>query len=261
MSHDAPAPVSEKNDVAYYRETGYVILRNVFSPEEVETFSLECDRLANDPAVVIPGNVRTPFRSGAVKVPERIDPVVDVSEIFARLAKDPRMVGPVAEIFGNQPNLFKAKIIFKGPGVHGYPIHQDGSWWQGLGMPMNALLSVMVAIDGAARDNGCLEVFPGHHHELRSTPGQNRNMTEAEARGIDLEKPVFVETSPGDVTIFHALTPHRSGTNHSHRSRRQFYLTYSSGAYPDGYESHCDYYIGSQFRQTPPAERRAKFFV
>lgn len=247
--------------VRHYRETGYVVLRNVFTPEEAAAFGAECDRLASDKNLTIPGNVRTPFRAGAVKNPERIDPVVDVSEVFAKLAADPRMTLPVTKIFGIAPHLFKAKIVYKDPGVHGYPLHQDGSWWQGLGMPMNALLSVMVAIDGAGKDNGCLEVFPGHHDRLRSTPGQNRNMNADEAKGIDVGHPVYVETNPGDVTIFHALTPHKSGINTSTRGRRQFYLTYSSGEYPNGYESHCDYYIGSQFRQAPVAERRSKFFV
>lgn len=38
-------------------------------------------------------------------------------------------------------------------------MHQDASWWQGF--PIEGLLSVMVAIDGATTANGGLELFPG----------------------------------------------------------------------------------------------------
>ncbi len=229
--------------VESYHQTGFMILKGMFTPEETKGWLAECDRLAADKTFLNPLNIRTPFRSGAVNVPERIDPVIDVSPVFAKLVKDPRLTIPVAKIFGHEPHLFKDKIIYKAPGVQGYPMHQDGSWWQGLGIPMEGLLSVMIAIDASDKANGCLEVFPGYHRKLLSTVNETRNMTEAEAKVIDRSTVHYVEAQPGDVVIFHALTPHQSGPNTASYSRKQFYLTYSSGAYENGYEKHRKHYL------------------
>lgn len=232
-----------KQLVADYHDTGYLVLRNAFDAYEVEAWKAECDRLGGDKSLVNPNNQRTPFRSGAKINPERIDPVIDISAVFKSLANDRRITNVVREIFGGyEPCIWKDKIIFKDPGVSGYAMHQDGSWWQGLDVPLTELLSVMIAIDGAAPDNGCLELFPRYQYKLLSTPGELRNMNAEETKAIDLSTGVKVETQAGDVIIFHALAPHQSGPNTSTRSRRQFYLTYSNGKFGDHYARQQTHY-------------------
>jgi ectoine hydroxylase-related dioxygenase (phytanoyl-CoA dioxygenase family) len=226
-----------------YRQTGYLILRNAFDAYEVDAWKAECERLSADKSIVNANNRRTPFGSNAKVNPERIDPVIDISPVFKSLANDRRITNIVREIFdGHEPCIWKDKIIYKDPGVKGYPIHQDASWWQGLDVPPTALLSVMIAIDGAAVDNGCLEVFPGYHHTLLSTVGETRNMNAEESKAIDRSTGVMAETQPGDVIIFHALTPHQSAENTSPRGRRQFYLTYNDGQFGDHYQRQQTHY-------------------
>lgn len=226
-----------------YRKTGYLVLRNAFDGYEVDAWKNECQRLSDDKTITNVDNRRTPFGMGAKLNPERIDPVIDISPVFKSLANDRRITNVVREIYhGHEPTIWKDKIIFKDPGVKGYAIHQDGSWWQGLDVPLEELLSVMIAIDGAAVDNGCLEIFPGYQHKLVSTPGEIRNMNEEEKKRIDFSTGIKVETQPGDVIIFHALTPHQSGQNTSTRSRRQFYLTYCNGQFGDHYQRQQDHY-------------------
>ena len=175
-------------------------------------------------------------------VPERIDPVVDVSPLFAQLVQDERILTVLRAIWQDEPVLFKDKIIFKMPGVAGYTMHQDWAWgWQEL-CPADDILSVSIQIDGANAANGCIEVFPGYHDRLLTPPGLQTNFRDEELRQVDASTGIKMETRPGDVLIFHSLPPHQSGTNTADCSRRSLYLTYNAArarnlkeAYYEGY--------------------------
>ena len=245
-----------KQLIAGYRETGWLVIRGAFDAYEVDAWKAECDRLAADSSIVNPNNMRTPFRKGASKNPERIDPVMDISPVFKALANDRRITNVVREIYnGHEPCIWKDKIIYKDPGVDGYTMHQDGAWWQGLDVPLTELLSVMIAIDGADIDNGCLEVFSGYQNGFLSTPGELRNLNADEVAKVDPARGQKVQTQAGDVIVFHALTPHQSGKNISTRGRRQFYLTYSNGQFGDHYERQQEHYRNYTRKQWKEEER------
>lgn len=115
--------------VREYWTRGYIRLAGLFTPAEIAAWSAECDRLLRSD-IVFPENVRTPFRMNSGDCPERIDPVVDISPVFAALASDPRITTVIEAIFHDKALLFKDKLIFKAPGTKGYTPHQDQAWWQ-----------------------------------------------------------------------------------------------------------------------------------
>ncbi len=224
-----------------YHRLGYVTLRDCFTPEEVGEWQAECDRiLASD--IVNRENIRTPFRMNSGNTPERVDPVVDISPVFANLVADNRLLAPLRALLGDNVILFKDKLILKLPETDGYIMHQDWAWgWQDL-CPADDILSVSVQIDGADPENGSIELFGGYHHKLLPPAGLQTNFRADELALIDPERGEKVRTKPGDMLIFHALTPHQSGRNTSTRPRRSLYLTYNAAragnlrdAYYDAY--------------------------
>jgi hypothetical protein len=236
-----------------YWKTGYAVLRGLFSVEEVAAWSAECDRLLLQDWVD-PDNIRTPYRMTSRSTPERIDPVVDVSPLFERLAADERITSVVRGIFNEEAILFKDNLIFKMPGVDGYNMHQDWAWgWQDL-CPADEILSVSIQIDGADAANGCIELFSSYHEKLLTPAGLQTNFRDAELEQIDPLRGEKIETAPGDVLIFHSLTPHRSGPNTADRSRRSLYLTFSAASAGD---FKTDYYAG--YRERTGGE--GKFFL
>ncbi|MDQ0898028.1 phytanoyl-CoA dioxygenase family protein [Paenibacillus sp. V4I7] len=225
-----------------YNEQGYLVLRGVFSEHEAKVIQTECDQLLTLSDYTDKFNIRAGhkiYADGRVAI-ERLDPVHDISAVFADLVEDERILSPLRDIYLDEPLLFKDKLIFKLPGANGYSMHQDASWWQGF--PIEGLISVMVAIDGATTANGGLELFPGYHERLRSTPGELRNMNAEEIAEIDPKQGVIVETNPGDVIIFHSFTPHQSGVNLSDVSRKQLYLTYTPSKNGNLYKAHYQHY-------------------
>lgn len=239
--------------VASYHRDGYLILPALFTAAEAKAFQAESDRLYSGP-FVDPKNLRTPTRvvgsdpNGERKM-EKIDPVIDVSPCFYNVVHDERIGTPLRQIFEEPALLFKDKLIFKYPEMAGYSMHQDYAWWQPQGeeselpgMHPDKILSVMIAVDAADAENGAIELFPGYHHSLISTPGELRNMKADEIEQIDLCSGILGTTQPGDVIIFHSLAPHRSGCNLSTRSRRQLYMTYNAASAGDAYASQQVHY-------------------
>jgi ectoine hydroxylase-related dioxygenase (phytanoyl-CoA dioxygenase family) len=167
-------------------------------------------------------------------VADRIDPVIDISSVFAALAHDARIVSAVSSLLGKPASLMKAKLITKRPGTMGYLPHQDFPYWEHLGIAADAMLSVQVSIDRATEDNGALEVYPGLHTQRLPAPAGAPLDTDAAALEPYIGQ--VIASEPGDLLCFHSMTPHQSGPNRASHPRRTLYLTYVGGADPGLYE-------------------------
>jgi ectoine hydroxylase-related dioxygenase (phytanoyl-CoA dioxygenase family) len=186
----------------------------------------EAERLAQDKALLAE---RGAILNGVARA-DRLDPVIDLSPPFARLAEDPRILALSAEAVGGPPQLFKDKLIFKPPGAIGYAAHQDAPYWPGWEARADALVTLAIFLDRAADDNGTIECLSGGHRELLTEPGRIADLDE---RSLDPFTPIRAE--PGDVLLLHALVPHRSSANHSRATRRILFLTYGHDPQPDLY--------------------------
>lgn len=228
----------EELGTRYWRD-GFVVVRGRFRDEEIAEWRVEGDRLWG----VVDGDpdaARVQWRghAGRGQIRDRIDPVVDISPVFAALAADPRLVAPVHEVLRAEPVLMKAKLITKRPGTAGYTMHQDFPYWAPLGIPADDLLTLQVSIDESRADNGAVEVFAWQHHRrLESRPDEPLDVDESR---MDLSGGALAELGPGDLLLFHSLTPHRSGPNRSPDSRRALFLTYATSAHGDVYRRYHD---------------------
>jgi 2-aminoethylphosphonate dioxygenase len=214
-----------------YRNHGFVELDGRFSADEVAVWQAECDRLLGLTTLLHPDNLRFEFANDKVW---KFDPLVDISPVFARLAADPRVLGPLSVIYGGRkPMLFKDKLIYKPAGTRGNGLHQDYANWQGF---PTSLITVTIAIDGGTRENGCTEIFAGHTRGLITEPGKKGYMLDPAQ--IDEGTVRYFESQPGDIALFHCCTPHRAGENRSANQRRQLFLTYNDSADGDLYLAH-----------------------
>jgi ectoine hydroxylase len=112
-----------------------------------------------------------------------------VSEPFARLARHPRMVGPVTDLFDEEVYMHQFKIngkmAFEGDV---WQWHQDyGTWLNDDLMPTERAMNVAIFLDDVSEHNGPLMFIPGshtqgrgrgqarpHHHQLPAVDGRQR---------------------------------------------------------------------------------------
>jgi 2-aminoethylphosphonate dioxygenase len=223
-----------------YETRGYTVCRAVLDADEVEALAAECDRLRDAYLSGDDGDLRvvTRLSDAGGAIPDRIDPVSDVSPLITDLLHDPRVTGLAAAALGEDAIAFKDKLIYKRPGTHGYTPHQDWTFWQEVPVPPEALVTILVAVDPAGPANGGLSLYPGCHgeHHVKDVdmrdwlkPGGGLTPPEAVA-GVDAETP---ELAAGDMIVFGTLVPHESGPNHSDRSRCTIFLSYSAARHGD----------------------------
>jgi ectoine hydroxylase-related dioxygenase (phytanoyl-CoA dioxygenase family) len=222
-----------------YHADGFLVARQVFGPDRIAELDAEAERLRSRLDLIDQDNIRCRWQNHVTTGECRFDcfdPVIDLSAVCARAARDPKLLEIIGALYGEPAHLFKDKLIFKPAGALGYQLHQDYISWTSF---PTTFLTAIVAIDGADGSNGATEVFPGYHRQGCLTPrdGMYHQLPDD---AIDLSTGVVLDLAPGDVAIFSGYTPHRSGPNLSAQSRRLLYLSYNAAS--DGGEQRDAHY-------------------
>lgn len=139
----------------------------------------------------------------------------------------------ISDLMGEEAILYKEKINFKLPGGAGYGAHQDAPAFSTFGHRYH--ITMMVPIDAASPDNGCLEMVSGHHEAGLLQQTASGEVDHAVEASLSWEP---LPSNPGDLVFFDSFVPHRSRANTSRRSRRAMYITYnrrSEGDYREAY--------------------------
>lgn len=213
--------------IAFYRDQGYLILRNVFSGDEIAAASAECDHLLTMKELIHPHNIRVRYKvvEGSDQIAfDVFDPVFDIAPVMASLARDARMIDALSDLFGERACQYKEKLIYKCPGAHGATLHQDWISWPSFPISYTATI---IAIDRFDEENGYTEVFPRCHHHGYLSPkdGMHHLLTLDQ---LPYKDAVPLDLEPGDVAIFPGFTPHRSAPNRSNRWRRGLFTSYNA---------------------------------
>lgn len=227
-----------------YEKHGFLVLKGVFNPDEMQHLLDESNRLLSEHKDLIsPSNLRCrymPHHETGKPLFEVFDPVNDISPVCERFCFDPRILAAIESLYGEPACLFKEKLIFKPPGALGYQLHQDiPLGWDGF---PRTFLTVLIPIDPSLEENGCTEVFSGYHQQFLS---DDETIYMLPDDRVDPTRRTALVLNPGDIAIFHGLTPHRSAPNRSDQMRRVFYVSYN--AQSDGGDQHDAHY--ADFRE------------
>jgi ectoine hydroxylase-related dioxygenase (phytanoyl-CoA dioxygenase family) len=221
-----------------YERFGYAVVASPFDADEIAAWRRECDRLWSLPHVADGSEFRVDPRAtvDGHSVPERLDPVIDASPLFAALSRDDRVLRIARALLRDEPLLFKDKLIAKLPRTTGYRTHQDFAYIAFLGFPASHQLAIAIAVDAADADNGAIEVFPGRHDRLLPAAADDPHLSDESA--LDPTSPARLDLEPGDMLVMHSLCPHRSAPNRTQSARRLLFFTYNAAASGDHYETY-----------------------
>jgi hypothetical protein len=229
-----------------YDADGFLVLPGFFPAATVAAVLVEAEGLRRRADLVDPRNLRCRFMPHAetgADLFEVFDPIIDLSPACAAVADDPRLLAVLEALYGEPACLFKDKLIYKLPGARGYGLHQDFIAWPGF---PRSFLTVLVALDPAASDNGCTQVFAGVQRR-GCLSNEDGNYHELSVEGLGGSPAVDLALRPGDVAVFGCFTPHRSAPNRSTRLRRQLFLSYN--ALSDGGVQRAEHYAEFHRRQ------------
>jgi len=227
MTTHATTSLIDSAQAAQYHADGFLVVRQVFSADRIAELDAEAVRLHQRTDLIDTNNIRCRWQNDVETGECRFDcfdPVIDLSAVCERTARDPRLLDIVGALYGEPACLFKDKLIFKAPGTLGYKLHQDYISWKSF---PTSFLTAIVAIDAADAGNGATEVFPGYYQGGCLTPrdGMYHQLPDD---AVDPSAGIVLDLAPGDVAIFSGYTPHRSEANRSPQWRRLLYLSYNA---------------------------------
>lgn len=234
-------PTLTAEQMEAFAADGYLVVRGAFGRGEMDRIEGWCDELLALPEV---SGRHWVFHEQSLKgdgreLIQRIENITPFHEGFKALTESLR--APVGQLLGEEAVLFKEKINFKMPGGDGFKPHQDSQ--AGWDAYADFFISVLLSIDAATTENGCLKIAKGHHQK-----GIYRSwepLTEDDMDGMAFET---VPTEPGDLIFFDCYAPHASDANMSDSVRRIYYATYNRASAGD----HMAQYYADKHKNFPP---------
>ncbi|MDQ1437163.1 MAG: hypothetical protein QOK43_792 [Acidimicrobiaceae bacterium] len=219
---------------ARYDKDGYLVLPALFNRREVNSMANEATRLAQwQVAISLALGAPTPRldvqRRGDDVVLRKLQPVNDVSPVFARYSRDERLLHPLRDLLGCEPVLMEEKLNYKqvlpgSPDVvtgddpdESFPFHTDIAYFWLDGYPIETVSSA-ISIDETTIDNGPIIVVPGSHK--RQWPHREGWPPVLADGAVDEADCVPLLAPPGSVFVFHSALVHASSQNHTREPRR-----------------------------------------
>lgn len=225
-----------------FDEKGYLTVDELVTPDEVAEFRAELQRLSKDPA--LEGDERV-IRERQSQEVRSIFEVHKVSDVFARIANDPRVVGRARQLLGSDVYIHQSRVNFK-PGFDGKEFywHSDFETWHAEdGMPRMRAVSISISLTDNYSYNGPLMIMPGSHRTYVScagetpddnyksslvqqqagTPDHDSLARLAERHGIDV-----LEGKAGGATMFDCNCMHGSNGNITPLPRSNVFIVFNS---------------------------------
>ncbi len=240
-----PTKKLSPDEIKLYHEQGYLILKGFCtSPEVAKLYQTALDDNA--------------MRNNALDLNDQTGKKTRLSlwftpgnDVFGYLTRSERMVNAVRQLLPAHAQVchFHSKLMQKEPRVGGaWEWHQDyGYWYKNQFMFPNELISVMIALTEANKQNGCLQVIKGSHKLGRVNHGFAGEQVGADMvmvnNALKTMELVYVELQPGDALIFHSNLLHRSEANLSDRPRWSMISCYNLQSNPAYNETSTAYKI------------------
>ncbi|MFN2458966.1 MAG: phytanoyl-CoA dioxygenase family protein [Chitinophagaceae bacterium] len=218
-----------QQQVADYDKDGYLIVKNFLTNAEVEKLY----RIAIEDETMRKHSFDLNDQTGKkTKLALWYTPGNDA---YGLLTRSRRIIDSVSQLLeGDAPIChFHSKLMQKEPRVGGaWEWHQDyGYWYKNEFLFPEQMMSLMIAITEANKENGCLQVIKGSHKMGRIEHGFSGEQVGASQHYVDLALKTmelkYVELKAGNALFFHSNILHRSEANLSDNSRWSLICVYN----------------------------------
>lgn len=215
---------------AYYDENGYVVARQLFSPQEVaelREYYMHLRASGSYPGDLVGVDANS---SDPLKRYPRMIHMHHWDDASRKWLLSPRLNELLTGLLGREPYAVQTMLYFKPAGARGQAMHQDQYF---LRARPGTCMAAWLALDDCDEANGCMQVVPGSHNWplLCTTQADTKtsftDVTVPLPEGQEIRSIVM---RAGDVLFFEGTLVHGSSPNTTKdRFRRSLIGHYISG--------------------------------
>ncbi|QHT61276.1 phytanoyl-CoA dioxygenase family protein [Paenibacillus lycopersici] len=205
-------------EVTFYREQGYHLYKKpVFSAEKMARLTAIFEEQLAEKGAKLSDELDTPhFRDPRLLEFLLADEVLDLVE---------PLIGPDIILWSSH---FICKDPFTGRQT---PWHEDSAYWNGRFDKYDNIVTVWLAIDRSNKENGCMRVIPGTHHNGFSeyeSVDMAINTFHATIKNLDESAAVYFELEPGECSLHDSRIIHGATANTSPHRRCGYTMRFLS---------------------------------
>ena len=204
------------DNIAFFKEKGFVILEDVFSREE-------CDLVIETAHDILGENNKD------------LTPLMNIhksSNNIQKFMSKPILINFIEQFFQGTALGLQTEFFFMPPKTVGFNPHQDNSY---VNAAANSFVSAWVALTDIDKSNGGLIIWPETHEEnrldtiktgLSKSKNQDPNAVLKETVIPEKYDSKDVVIKKGSVLMIHSWLVHASNTNNSSKNRYVLLCTY-----------------------------------
>lgn len=227
-----------KDEITQYHEDGYILAKDVVSPEQLGKLQEMTYQLIEDSRKVSEsnhiydldeGHSKDSPRLNRIKLPHKLDPY-----FWDILAKS-EIITVIKSLLGENLQLQTSKLNTKAPDG-GAPVewHQDLAFYP---LTNDSALAVGLMLEDVTLENGPLQVIPKSHKgpilDHSNDQGLFCGAINPDDPGFEKAKITTIIGKAGDMSIHHGRILHGSAPNRSDRARLMlFYECNAADAWP-----------------------------
>ena len=219
--------------VSDFKEKGFCLEKNVFTPDAVQILSSEFDRIVSQ--LQRSGEyINARWGSELTKEIEYSETEVihthnvqSYSAEMMSMIQGERLLDAAEKLIGQDIILHDSKLFLKPPGNgSAFPLHQDWSYFP---TEKNSMIAAVIHLSESDEEMGCMRIVPGSHRlgNIEKTDGHSFVKGVHDIYQLEDAEPIIV--GPGDVVFFHCCSLHGSLQNVSKRPRKTVLVQLYSG--------------------------------
>jgi len=216
------------DQIAFYRENGFLHVPQVFSPADMETLDAQLELLMDQWAQTEmgwSGPWRKVYMDADTEQRSKLTSLHDLhfySEAWLRCVTHPGLSEALSDLLGPNVELHHTTLHAKPPETgHPFPLHQDNAFYEHTD---DRYIDVLVHLDDTSHANGEIRFLAGSHKEgylphITETP-DGPCTPHLDTTQYRLEDTTPVPAKRGDVVLFNIFCVHGSYINTTDKVRR-----------------------------------------
>jgi len=210
-----------------YLRNGYTVVPGLVDSGQVKTLLAEIDRISGENTLAVHDRSRLEMETDQKpegRLVRRIYEPCSHYAPFRELSDSTKVLDMVESLLGPDLIYHYSKVNMKPPAIGSVvEWHQDVTYYP---LTNSSSLAVLIYLDDADVENGCLQVIPGQHNGRVLDHSRDGYFVGKIVEGVDETPAVPLEGKAGTAIFMNCMTPHASVTNRSNRPRRTLILSY-----------------------------------